>query len=116
MHCIILLQAQFILEGDSGGRPGGCAAIAYAFGQVAATMKEMKLKEAEEGELFILNSRLYELNNADEHTLVEYFATRIPCSCLDEKYEQVKSITKTGICAAILIVPCLTMGGSNTVL
>ncbi len=93
------MGARFILEGESGERLRGCAVSAYAFGQLAATVK--KLKEGEEVQIYILNSRLYELNNADEHTLVEFFMKRIPCSCLDEKYEQVKSITKTGICAAI---------------
>ncbi len=35
---------------------------------------------------------------ADEHTLVKFFRKRIPCSCLNEKYEEVKHITKKGIC------------------
>ena len=35
---------------------------------------------------------------ADDHTLVKFFRHRIPCSCLDEKYEEVKSITKMGHC------------------
>ncbi len=35
---------------------------------------------------------------ADLHTLVKFFRHRIPCSCLDEKYEEVKHITKLGTC------------------
>jgi hypothetical protein len=38
------------------------------------------------------------LVQSDGHTLVKYFWRRIRCSCLDEKYEEVKSITKIGIC------------------
>ena len=34
----------------------------------------------------------------DEHTLVSFFRKRIPCKCLDERYKEVKSITKVGIC------------------
>ena len=34
----------------------------------------------------------------DMHTLVKFFRHRIPCSCLDKKYEEVKSITKIGYC------------------
>ena len=34
----------------------------------------------------------------EEHTLVKFFRHRIPCSCLDEKYKEVKSITKMGLC------------------
>ena len=41
---------------------------------------------------------MIELLDGDEHTLVQFFRKQIPCSCLDEKYKQVKSITKMGIC------------------
>ena len=34
----------------------------------------------------------------DNHTLVKFYRHRIPCSCLDEKYEEVKHITKMGMC------------------
>jgi hypothetical protein len=34
----------------------------------------------------------------DEHTLVSFFKKRITCSCLDDMYEQVKSVKKLGIC------------------
>jgi hypothetical protein len=35
---------------------------------------------------------------SDKHSFVKYFWRRIRCSCLDEKYEEVKSITKMGLC------------------
>jgi hypothetical protein len=43
-------------------------------------------------------TQMFELSDADEHTLVQFFRKRIPCSCLDEKYKEVKSITKMGLC------------------
>jgi hypothetical protein len=43
-------------------------------------------------------TKVFELCGADEHTLVKYFRRRIPCSCLDEKYEEVKNVTKLGLC------------------
>jgi hypothetical protein len=44
--------------------------------------------------------KIWELHNdrCDEHTLVSFFNKRIPCSCLRDKYKEVKYITKTGIC------------------
>jgi len=42
--------------------------------------------------------KMLELLDGDEHTLVQFFRKQIPCSCLDEKYKEVKSITKMGIC------------------
>jgi hypothetical protein len=43
-------------------------------------------------------TKVIELNTADEHTLVQYFKKRIPCSCFDDKYNEAKSITKMGRC------------------
>ena len=43
-------------------------------------------------------SKMVELFYADEHTLVQFFRKKIPCSCLDERYKEVKSITKMGMC------------------
>ena len=42
--------------------------------------------------------KICEANNADLHTLVKFFRHRIPCSCLDEQYDKVKSITKMAFC------------------
>ena len=42
--------------------------------------------------------KMIELLDGDEHTLVQFFRKQIPCSCLDEKYKEVKSTTKMGIC------------------
>lgn len=42
--------------------------------------------------------KVWEKLNSDDHTLVKFFRLHIPCKCLDEKYEQVKSVKKMGIC------------------
>jgi hypothetical protein len=42
--------------------------------------------------------KISETYHADLHTLVKFYRNRIPCSCLDEKYEVVKHITKVGFC------------------
>ena len=44
-------------------------------------------------------SKLAELQIADEHTLVQFYRKQISCSCLDERHEEVKSITKMGYCS-----------------
>ena len=71
-----------------------CAAIAYCFEQhVSANL-------CEQGKCKRMNwPKINELfYDPDEHTLVSFFKKRIPCSCLDKKYKQVKSVKKLGIC------------------
>ena len=46
----------------------------------------------------IINWSKVEAMSADEHTRVKFFRKRIPCKCLDKKYDEVKTITKMGIC------------------
>ena len=41
---------------------------------------------------------MYELQLADEHTLVSFLRKRITCKCLDTKYKQVKSLPNMGRC------------------
>ena len=43
-------------------------------------------------------AKIKELYLADIHTLVSFLRKRIPCSCLDEKYKEVKSMPKIGLC------------------
>ena len=43
-------------------------------------------------------SKIVELLGADDHSLVSYYRKHIPCSCLDEKYKEVKSVKKIGRC------------------
>ena len=43
--------------------------------------------------------KVQEFEKADENTLMAYVRKRIPCSCLDKKYKEVKRIvTKMGTC------------------
>ena len=43
-------------------------------------------------------TRVCELYDADEHTLVSYLKKLIPCKCLDQKYKEVRSISKMTQC------------------
>jgi hypothetical protein len=43
-------------------------------------------------------TKAYEWHGADDHTLISYYRKRISCSCLDEKYKEVKSVKKMGRC------------------
>ena len=42
--------------------------------------------------------KIIETNLCDRHTLVKFLRQRIPCCCLDEKYQEVKHVPKMGFC------------------
>ena len=44
--------------------------------------------------------KIVESYAADKHSLVKFFRHRLPCSCLDKKYNESKSIMKVGFCYA----------------
>ncbi len=54
--------------------------------------------ELQQTQALYRTNKLYETQNADQHTLVTFFRKRIPCSCLDKKYQEVKPISKMGMC------------------
>jgi len=79
------LGAQFILD-DSESRARMHAEIACFF-----ELLKCATFGTEQPEFF-------ETQIADIHTLVSFYRKKIPCSCLDEKYEEVKSVSKVGLC------------------
>ncbi len=85
---------QGILDGDYDF-PHDCATFARYLEQqhIAVNLKKTQA---------LLNiPKIDETYYADKHTLVKFFRHRIPCSCLDDKYEEVKSIPKMGFCSRV---------------
>lgn len=92
---LIAEATQIILDGHSygRGRVRTYACVAYFHEQYIAVY----LNKAQSS----LNMRkIFELHHdiCDERTLISFLQKRIPCSCLDAKYEAVKSMKKMGIC------------------
>ena len=46
-------------------------------------------------------AKTYELLFTDHRGIVTFFRNRIKCNCLDEEYEKVKDLPKTGVCANV---------------
>eukprot|EP00985_Skeletonema_marinoi_P012175 scaffold5829_cov129-Skeletonema_marinoi.AAC.6 len=80
---------QAVLEGDIGS--------ARLFAS-SSLFLEKRVNRISYGGTSFGAMKIIELTNADEHTLVQYLKKNIPCFCLNEKYKQVKSITKMGVC------------------
>ena len=72
--------------------------IAREFATFARYIKQYIAVHWKQSRALVSNPKLLETHHADDHTLVKFFRHRIPCSCLDEKYEGVKHITKLGFC------------------
>ena len=80
------MGTEFIL-GDDARQASIIAEIACLF-----ELNKCSTFGTKEPELFFANSF------ADIHTLVSFFRKKIPCSCLDEKYEDVKKVSKLNRC------------------
>lgn len=93
------IMSYFVAKGTRqilGTQQGGVdmvhnfAMLANHFEQTIAVIKGNQLE--------IIPTKLAELLNGDMKTVIKYLRKQIPCNCLDEKYEEVKSITKMGYC------------------
>ena len=81
---------QMILHGDNS-RTQLYAMLAFHFEEwVAVEVRKTKCSPC--------LIKLLELLSADDHTLVSFYRKRVPCSCLDKKYKEVKSVKKMGVC------------------
>ncbi len=79
-----------ILDGDNKHARFNAIVVCFFEEWTAVKMRESKA---------LVNwAKIVELDRADDHTLVQYFRKRIPCACLDKKYEEVKSVKKIGYC------------------
>jgi hypothetical protein len=89
-YCLYI-GAQNILKGDYN--------IARDYASLTRYFDQYIAVELQKTQALINWPKINELGKgSDEHTLVKFFRRRIPCTCLDEKYEEVKSITKMGLC------------------
>ncbi len=90
IRCLLFFGTEEILKGDDYNAKTA-ATFARYFEQYIAV-------ELNHTQPLIRWNKIIETHHADQHTLVKFLRRRIPCSCLDEKYEEVKNITKMGIC------------------
>eukprot|EP00985_Skeletonema_marinoi_P018059 scaffold10022_cov156-Skeletonema_marinoi.AAC.16 len=89
INCLLSTGVQNIMLGYNNGALNDATLARYLEQHIAVALKETQAN--------VNWPKLYELG-ADIHTLVKFLRKRIPCKCLDEKYQQVKSITKMGFC------------------
>ena len=90
--------AYFIWEGTEelilNGKSSRAHATAYVINYLEHALKTVRLTKPGIPQ----RSGFIAPGIVDDHTLVRFFQKRIPCTCLDTKYEEVKSITKMSIC------------------
>eukprot|EP00984_Skeletonema_dohrnii_P001757 scaffold586_cov112-Skeletonema_dohrnii-CCMP3373.AAC.3 len=79
-----------ILEGRYSGARKNAAISRYLADYIAADLKQTQA---------LINwPKIREVHKAELHTLVKFYRKRISCSCLEKKYQEVKTITKMGYC------------------
>lgn len=90
VSCFVSVGTQYILYGEYKMARADTFFASYCEQYIAVTLRKSQVSTDW--------AKIYELSHADERTLVGYVRKRIPCTCLDEKRERVKSTTKVGIC------------------
>mmetsp|Transcript_22408 Transcript_22408/g.45134 ORF Transcript_22408/g.45134 Transcript_22408/m.45134 type:complete len:285 (+) Transcript_22408:125-979(+) len=91
------VKAYYVTKGVKYILDEGRDDMAHNFA-VFANYFEQTIGVANKTQPEVIPAKLAELLNGDMNTLVKYFRQHIPCNCLDEKYKEVKSITKLGFC------------------
>eukprot|EP00985_Skeletonema_marinoi_P018058 scaffold10022_cov156-Skeletonema_marinoi.AAC.15 len=73
---------------------------AWDIAYMARFFEQYAAVEFKQTQALINWSKIFQLNpiRGDNHTLVKFYRERIPCKCLDQKYGEVKSTAKMGIC------------------
>eukprot|EP00984_Skeletonema_dohrnii_P006047 scaffold2139_cov79-Skeletonema_dohrnii-CCMP3373.AAC.9 len=82
--------AQFVLDGDND--------TACLYASLACYFEEWISEKVLKSKAFFSWVKVCELDVADDHTLLQCLRRRIPCGCLNKKYEEVKSVKKMGCC------------------
>jgi hypothetical protein len=91
-HCVAM-GSKAVLDGDDFSARRfttfACYFEQYNLVHLKETQFEVKMKWMQIIELYQCR---------DSHSLVKYLRKRIPCSCLDMKYKEVKSLPRFGMC------------------
>ena len=77
---------------------GGDKSCARSFACLALRFEQFAKVHVDNTQAVLDKNKLFELRQGDDHTVVSFFKKRIPCSCLDEIYKEVKTIAKKGFC------------------
>jgi hypothetical protein len=84
--------SQLLLNGGDGEQR--CRLLAFT----ASLLEQHVAYHLRQTRSELKSYKTYELVSADRRMLISFFKKRIPCQCLDEEYNQVKSMKKMGIC------------------
>ena len=87
-----------ILRNGTQGILDGKNKAAQLYACLATYFEDFRAVKVRQTQATLNVTKIIELGCADDHTLVSYYKKRIPCSCLDEKYKEVKSVKKMGLC------------------
>ncbi len=89
MSFFLFSGTQYILKGYYNYARENATIIRFMEQHIAVRLKQTPLFNW---------PKIFETYQADMHSLVKFFRHRIPCSCLNDKYEEVKHIPKMGFC------------------
>ena len=85
-----------LFEGDSGWLKASCLAACVMMLEKYNPRQHNNPMSALEKDAECMRNR--DVFEGCEHSLLEFYSKRIPCSCLDEMNAAIKSKAKTGVC------------------
>ncbi|KAK1734230.1 hypothetical protein QTG54_014997 [Skeletonema marinoi] len=92
MSYLLYHGTQHVLDGNDG--------LARKFAIYARYIEQYIAFELHQTQAIMHWQKIKEMSiEGDTHTLVKFLRRRIQCACLEKKYDEVKTITKMGICS-----------------
>ena len=98
---MIILKSCFLAEGTKcilGGNSDDARIHANVVKYLESLLIYRQKQRRISAKAVVDPAKMFELIRADKHTLVQFYRKQITCSCLDDKYNEVKSVTKMGMC------------------
>ena len=94
VSALIAIGSELVLQGAIDTDEYVVKAIAFS-----EALRQSQMTFLHRTQPAVYHARIEDLRYADIRRRISYMKKRIPCSCVDAEYKEVKSLPKTGLCS-----------------